>query len=614
MVKHLKYMFWLLLPMLVSCSANKFLPEGEKYLDDVKIDLSGDLSRKTKRNLQYALESAMQPEPVYKLWIGSRPEVWFYHQTYGDSSGISKWIYRKLAQKPVYLSDVNNQQNLENTRYIMENEGYFYPEIQSRIDTHKNGVNIHYDIISGKPLIIDSIKFDVNAGELQRIINRQQQFTLLKKGNRLQLGRLEEERNRITDSLSEMGYFYFRPDFLIFEIDTIQGERKANVFLELKENLLPETIQRYKTGKVEVYSNYRLKDTLQIDSMTRVEEQEFVFIYPKKYVKNKTLANQIAYEPGRYISRQDQQSTLEKISNLNVYKFINAIPEQENDSTINIAVYLTPEVQNNIKLEANLVTKSNNFTGPGISISHLNRNAFKGAEKLEVSFHTSFETQIGGQNSGVNTLEIGASNNLSIPGIKLPFAKAWSKSVTNPYSNVAIAYNFQSRVNQFTLTSTNLAYEVDWKGLKGFSHKFSVLDITFLKTSNISDAFQMEIDNNPILAESFRETFIPEVGYEFTWSPNRGGRKPYYINLDLLFAGNASNAVAGLFQKNAETYDLFGVPISQYARIFLEGRHYWYDRSSQMVVRFIGGFGLAYGNSNTLPYQRQFFAGGANSI
>lgn len=610
----MKYLAWVIFPILCSCTAKKDLPEGEKYLDDLEVHLSGDINRKTRNKLNYSLQNAMQPEPVYRLWMGSRPSVWFYHQTYGDSSGISKWIQRRLAQKPVYLSHVDQDQNKSNARFIMENEGYFYPSIENRVDTNKNGVSLHYHIQSGPALIIDSVHYDIDTGVVKKEINRQQKYSLLKKGDRLQLYRLQEERNRIADSLSALGYFYFRPDFLLFEVDTTNGPLQASLFLELKPNLPPETLKKYKTGEVVVYSNYRLNDTIPTDSLERQTEDEIIFSFPHKYVKNKTLRNQIYYKPGANINKLDHERTLEGLSNLRVYRFINAIPQRQGDSTIDFAVYLTPEVQNNIKAEANLVTKSNNFTGPGVSLSHLNKNAFGGAEKLEVGIRSSFETQIGGQRSGLNTFEIGVENKLSIPGIKLPFAQGWDRSVKSPYSAISLTYNFQNRVGQFTLTTANASYGINWKGIKGFTHDLSVIDLTFLKTGNISDAFRQEIDNNPLVAESFRENFIPEIGYELTWSPAKNGRKPYYINFDLLLAGNVSNSIASVFQPADGTYRLFGVPISQYIRGFLEGRHYWYDRSSSLVVRFLGGFGYAYGNSNTLPFQRQFFAGGSNSI
>jgi outer membrane protein insertion porin family len=614
MVKWLRYIAWSILPLLFSCSANKYLSEGEMYLDDMKVHLSGDLSKKARKKLNYQLESALRPQPVYRLLTGSRPAVWFYHQTYGDSSSISKWIFRRLAEKPSYLSQLDNKLNLKNARYILENEGYFYPNIQSRIDTHRNGVRVHYDISSGKALTIDSIQFEIDGGPIKDAILRQQSYTLIKKGDRLRLDRLEEERVRISDSLGKVGYFYLRPDFLVFQIDTTEAQLKANVFLTLKNNLPEGALQRYTTGEVLVFSNYKLQDTLPEDSLEIQVEQGVTFKFPNKYVKNKPIRKQIFYTPGNYLSRLDHERTLEGLSNLRVYRFINAIPEMQEDSTVDISLFLTPEIQNNIKAEANFVTKSNNFTGPGISLSHLNKNTFGGAEKLEVSLHSSFETQIGGQRTGLSTFEIGVKNNLSIPGIKLPFAKAWDRNVKSPYSTISLAYNFQNRVGQFTLTSAGGSYGIDWKGAKGFSHTFSVLDITFLKTSNISNDFQEEINNNPLVAESFRENFIPEIGYEMTWSPNKNGRKPYYINLDILLAGNASNGLASLFQDKGTSYDLLGVPISQYARLFIEGRHYWYDRGSSLVVRFLGGLGIAYGNSNTLPYQRQFFAGGTNSI
>ena len=60
---------------------------------------------------------------------------------------------------------------------------------------------------------------------------------------------------------------------------------------------------------------------------------------------------------------------------------------------------------------------------------------------------------------------------------------------------------------------------------------------------------------------------------------------------------------------------VLGVPFSQYAKIDLDIRYYdVIDNSSTIAYRIFGGVGIPYGNSLSLPFEKMYFSGGANSI
>jgi outer membrane protein assembly factor BamA len=60
--------------------------------------------------------------------------------------------------------------------------------------------------------------------------------------------------------------------------------------------------------------------------------------------------------------------------------------------------------------------------------------------------------------------------------------------------------------------------------------------------------------------------------------------------------------------------NVLGVPFSQYIKTEHDFRYYLkLNRTSQLVTRFHGGVGFAYGNSKNLPYTKQFYIGGTNS-
>lgn len=60
---------------------------------------------------------------------------------------------------------------------------------------------------------------------------------------------------------------------------------------------------------------------------------------------------------------------------------------------------------------------------------------------------------------------------------------------------------------------------------------------------------------------------------------------------------------------------ILGVPFSQFVKLENEFRHYLkLGSDSQLASRIIVGVGIPYGNSKELPFIKQFFIGGTNSI
>ena len=80
-------------------------------------------------------------------------------------------------------------------------------------------------------------------------------------------------------------------------------------------------------------------------------------------------------------------------------------------------------------------------------------------------------------------------------------------------------------------------------------------------------------------------------------------------------AGNLLSGIANLagVQKNSEgAYDIFNVQYSQYIKGEAEYIKHWELGDHVLAVRVFGGLAIPYGNSNSIPFTRSYFAGGAN--
>ena len=83
--------------------------------------------------------------------------------------------------------------------------------------------------------------------------------------------------------------------------------------------------------------------------------------------------------------------------------------------------------------------------------------------------------------------------------------------------------------------------------------------------------------------------------------------------LDL--AGNITGLITGANEKEGKQKKIFGIPFSQYAKIENDVRFYHkFSDKTSLATRLIAGVALPYGNSEHIPFSRQFFVGGSNSI
>lgn len=129
------------------------------------------------------------------------------------------------------------------------------------------------------------------------------------------------------------------------------------------------------------------------------------------------------------------------------------------------------------------------------------------------------------------------------------------------------------------------------------------------KTINtIGERRKRLIENNLILSSSF--------SYNLSTKRDVNDVQFYNIKAKLESSGNLVQLIANqkkepFSDNNKQT--LFGVEYAQYAKAEFEYiKHLHLYKRSSMAFRFFGGLAVPYGNSNSVPFSRSYFAGGSN--
>ncbi|HMI06486.1 MAG TPA: BamA/TamA family outer membrane protein [Flavobacterium sp.] len=262
-------------------------------------------------------------------------------------------------------------------------------------------------------------------------------------------------------------------------------------------------------------------------------------------------------------------------------------------------------------------TNSANYTGTEVNINWSHRNAFKGAELLTLTAFGGLEVQVSGQNKGFNVYRVGGEASLFWPRIIAPFVKVESSGGFVPRTKASLGYEFQKRIKLYGLNTFKGSYGYQFKENIRKEHQLNLLEIIYVSSTNVSELYQKQADSVPALKKVIEKQLIfgPTYSYTYTNTMQKRKKNTIYFKGSLEESGGLTGLVTGANIRKGDTISILNVPFSQFVKAETEFRHYLkLGDNSQLASRIIVGAGLPYGNSNDMPFIKQFFVGGTNSI
>ena len=566
-----------------------------------------------KRRLNPIINSVLRPDPNNTfLWM--RPGLARYNML-SDTAKTKKFWKNKISP-PVLLSQVTPDHVSTAIHDRMFHNGYFHNTVTfDTIFVSDRKVKYNYTITLDEPYTIASVNFPKPQNDLFQKINESSDKSLLIPGEIYTLDAVKNERVRIDRHVKEHGYIYFSPDFILLKVDTVSGDRKVNANVILKPETPPESRKPFTIRKVIVHDDYLLEeaptDTLKFG--------DYELISHNQSLRFNALQQGLFLKPGELYARSNYMHTVRYFNDLPIIRNTNIKFIPYGDSTqLDAIVYLSQRKRFAYTAEVNTVFRSTNYFGPGVIFSYTDRNAISGAELLKLNLRGSIEMQI--VDGEINpAYELGVGIDYTLPRFfpKFLFNSA-RKSL--PKTTISAGYTLFNRLDLYKLNSivTNLNYS--WSKTDRMRHTFRPLEVSFtrLPESSKSQEFEDYLEENPGVRRSFDEQFILGMGYEFTYQRPSGYKNDLYFRGGVDLAGNVLDILYSATNATKDTldrYTLFGVPFSQYIRPRMDF-HYnlRLQESSSLASRFSLGVGIPVGNSDILPYIKQFYVGGTNSL
>ena len=561
-------------------------------------------------------------------------------------------IKKIIGEPPVILDSLLTIKSKKQLGLYLFSKGYFNTDIKDSVIYKKRKkdaggkATVHYHILSGKRYNIKTIDYEISDSGINAVLKQDDEKNLLRKGMNYDEDLLDKERTRLVRKLKNAGYFYINNNDIKYIADTSLG--KCNIGLTIRiekaintnDSLLLNKANhiRYTISNIYINTDFNpnfnkeFNDTLEFLNYLFLRNRKTEKIKPDRdqFIKYKTITRKVFLKRGKLFKIEDLENTYKHLSALQIFKYINIQFSPGNrDNELNCIIHLSPVPKQSFLIETEGTNSAGNL-GIAENFIYRTKNLMKGAELFELAVKGGLEAQntFGGSKGQTvepldifNTIEIGTTAKIFFPKLIFPIKEEMIPKRYNPRTSLSASYNYQQR-SDYIRTVANFSFGYEWNEGKQKTHILYPFDLSSVKLDDNSLILDtINFITNDIIRNSFTDHFIASLRYSFIFSDQQLNKKTNfnYFKGNLELAGNLlsyfnkfSNT---LIDSSDNSYRIFGIKYAQYSKVDLDWRHYIFiNQHSTLIFRIASGLGLPYGNSNVMPFERSFFAGGANGI
>jgi len=611
------------------CSNTKFLTDDQLLYTGSKGVFISDSGKFKNRGVKQTTASVTIFKPNNSLG-GKRillpVGLWVYNYRKPDDSKKSPgWLYKTLAKEPVLISTVNPEVRCRKLESELFGSGYFRAVVWSSIDTGKHDhkkAGITYYIKPGQQFRYSTVFFAPPEDAVDSIIDGYRPALSIKPGDAFDLATVKSETKKISERLQESGYFYFNQAQIKYIADTTRVPYGIDFRIGKNADLPRNAGLKYFIDDITV------KITNEADSSAMDTKEDTVYYDGIKVVskgmrfKPDIFARSIYFRKGENYSTSMHRQTVTHLNSYGIFKFINVRYTPDPDTLVNkldMLIELTPTKDISLDLEANVVTKSTGFSGPGFAATVAHGNLARGANKLQLKLNGGLEWQWGSNSPsalGTFSYNIGLSSSIIFPKLILPSGFIKPRRFNLPQTSVTLGFEYLNKVQYYRMRSLNLGFGYQWKKPDKITHSFYPVFINSIDLLETTSEFDSIMTENPYIKKSFEEQFIIGMKYDFIYDNSiTKGPHGFYFQSGISSSGNLPDLVYRAFPPETERPYTIGKNVySQFMKISTDFRYYRNIRNQSIVFRFYSGVGFPFSNSLVMPYVEQFYSGGSNSI
>ena len=621
---------------LASCSIRKHIPEGEMILKKNNVEIMSNDVDFTASDI-----SKQIVQEKNNNIFGFIPRTWIYYKSESKPNNkFIKLINRWIGNNPIYYDNELQGKSLMQINEYLNNIGYFNSSISVEPKNRRGILKLTYKIYPSQPYIVGEVTYDIKDSLVAMYVEEIQAQLPVQTNNIYDAFDLDDERDIITEHLKNNGYYFFTKDYIYAEVDTNFQVHKANINIRI-DNVTNQTTHKleqhkqYYINNIFIYpkgipGNNQIPDTVSytFNLGKRLGEENYKFIYtgdPK--IRFNTFENIVQIKSGMLYNTSSVSQTYKSLSNLKIFNKSSidfSVDDDSNDSInlLNCNILLNRAKANyyNFQIEGTL---AGGEPGIALSLTYRNKNFIKGSETFNINIRGGIQRQRYNDENGeiriFPTREFGAEANIFFPKLILPFNFNTSRKDHQPRTTLTIGYNYQSRpIYERNTIILTLGY--NWMRNEYVQHIISIPTVNIVKIDP-TPSFEaiLKQETNQRIKDQYTNHLIFGIDYTyiFTNQDINSLNDFYYIRGNLQSSGNLISALNNTsLMKTVDNYhEIFGIRYAQFVRLALDFRYFKYVyKDHQIATRFMFGLGIPYGNSNDIPFEKSFYAGGSNGM
>lgn len=508
----------------------------------------------------------------------------------------SKWNIWQYTSPVVFDSTLVRESAARMVGH-MEYLGYYGATADVQIQEKDRNTTVTYRIDPGRSYKLSKISYIIRDPEMNHLLTEAADSLALKPGDQLSQKALEAESVRLAAFFRERGYYGLSKNHFFFEADSSAHDGTAQLTVRLEDytrNESPSAARPhhpFKFGDVNIIpvGDYRVNPD---------------FLYSLNKIHS-----------GKIYNETDIATTYNRYSSIPLFNSVNIALQERDSNLVDCTIELKKSKLQSIKLGFEGSFNSTGLLGVTPSVSYSHKNIFGGGELLSLGFRGNFQFRL---DDNIHSNEYAASASLQFPRF-LGLPRDWFEQ-SIPNTEISGAFNWQSRP-EYTRNITSLSYGYKWSGSRHLFYQLYPLKLNFVKIYDITADFYDNL-KDPYLINAYKDhmDFGSEASLYYTTDATVNPRNSYfYVRAGIGGAGNVLSLFNRVLATTADgsAHTIFGVPYSQYVRGEISMvPTLRFGRRNQFAVaaRALAGIGYAYGNATSLPFEKLFYAGGANSL
>ncbi len=626
-----------------SCKPARFVPDHSYLLTSNQVRFTDDpLFAIEESNIEYIIKQ----KPNTKIFFFIPLKLYLYN--FGNrifKSNPENWVSRKLGEPPVEIDTLYISKTKQQLKLFLNNKGYLDCDVLDSIyynPTQKKS-RVVYFVKLNSPYRLQNLSYIIEDDSLVKDIASANKKTLLVKGGIFDVDLFDKDRENLVKEMRNRGYLSFSDEHIRYEIDTNSTEKRFNVqeiivnpIKYKNDSLLGDKHQKHYIGNIHFSS--KMMSNKNSDSSLFLCKDGYCFDHEiQRELSTYFLKQNIFTKPGTLYKKNELDFTYGRLRQLNIFKGINIktdIIETDTMPKVNLHIFTPLLPRNAISFETNGTNRHGNLGLQGF-VNYRRRNPFKYAETFEIRLRMGAEAQkyIGIEEVEdtegervFNTLEYGIESRLNIPKILFPFWEKKFSKLYAPKTEITGLFNYQ-KIQWFERDVLGFEWNYSWSGSEFNSFQYSLANVNVVRVNKTEsfENFLKEI-NNPFFSNTYINHFIlgSRLQYAYTNKPVdvdvRKNNFSYRVGIES--SGNMLRYLYELKTHDTLPGKVFGIQFAQFVRFHAEYRTLQVLRGQSKnannkvdaCYRIFYGMGIPLKNSLALPFEKSFFAGGANGI